>query len=137
VTDVLRASDRWLPDRARRWPAGRSVAAAILAVATVIALAGLAGPGPSTVPSPLGGDAQVGTHLTAVGIDGVVGLSGVKTAPAPSGQRATPGALPALLPLALVVALLLTPATAARSIRTLASQRLPSRRAPPRHAFSR
>jgi hypothetical protein len=89
------------------------------------------------VPPHLSGNAQLGTHLTAVGIDGVVGLSGVKTAPAPSGQRATPGALPALLPLALVGALLLALATTAPSTRRRALQRLPSRRAPPQHAFSR
>jgi len=137
VTDVLHASDRWLPARARRRPAGRSLAAAILAVATVIALAGLVAPGSSTVRSPAGGNAQLGIHLTAVGIDGVVGFSGVKIAPAPSGQRATPGALPALLSLAPVVALLIAPAISAPSMRRLALQRQPSRRAPPRDSFSR
>lgn len=133
---MLRASDRWLPDRVRRRPVGRSVAAALLAVATAIALAGLAGPGSSAVPSAPDGNAQLGIHLTAVAIDGVVGLSGVNTAPAPSGQRATPGALPALLALALV-ALLIAPANSTPSMRRPASQLLPSRRAPPGNAFSR
>lgn len=134
---MLRASDGRRPARARRrrWP--RPVVVTILAAATVIALTGLAGPASSAVPPPLAASAHLDAHLGAVGIDGVVGFTGVKTAPAPSGQRATPSALPAPLLAALLVMLLLAAATTAPSTRRRALRRLPSRRAPPQHAFSR
>jgi hypothetical protein len=134
---MLPAADRRRLNRARCRRLARCVAAAIFAFATVLALAGVAAGRPSTVPLPLGVSAQVGTHLTAVGGEVAVGLSRAKATVAPSGQRATPGALPALLPLALLVALLLAVPVAGQPTPGLAGQRLPSRRAPPRDAFSR
>jgi hypothetical protein len=134
---MLPAPDRRRLDWARCRRVARGLAAAIFAVATLLALVGLAAGRPSTVPLPLGVSAQVGTHLTAVGDDAVVGLNSAKAIVAPSGQRATPGTLPALLPLALLVALLLALPVAGQPTPGLAGQRLPSRRAPPRDAFSR
>jgi hypothetical protein len=134
---MLPASDRRQPNRARGRRVACRVAAAIFAVAALLALAGPAGVRQSTVPSLIGASAQVGTHLTAVGGDAVVALTSANATVAPSGQRATPGALPALLPLALLVALLLAHPVAGHSTLGLAAQRLPSRRAPPRDAFTR
>jgi len=130
---MLPASDQRRPHRGRC----RRVARGVIAVVALLALAGPAGVRPSTVPTVIGATAQVGTHLTAVGGDAVVALTSAKATVAPSGQRASPGALPALLPLALLVALLLAIPTAGRSTLGLTAQRLPSRRGPPRDAFTR
>jgi hypothetical protein len=134
---MLPASNQGRPHRARCRRVARGVLAAVFAVAGLLALAGPAGVSPSTVPSAIGASAQVGTHLTAVGGDAVAALASAKATVAPNGQRATPGTLPALLPLALLVALLLALPTAGQSTLGLTAQRLPSRRGPPRDAFTR
>ena len=134
---MLRAPAGGVPSRASRCPARRSVVAAILAVVSVIALSGSAGAKPSTTSPPAFGHAQLGIHLATDGIDGVVGVSGLKAATPTHGQRSTTGTSAALLPLALSVVLLLTLAASAASTGSLALRRLPSRRAPPQHAFSR
>jgi hypothetical protein len=103
----------------------------------MIALVGLVGGTSNPTQLRVGTHAHVGTDLAVVVIDRLVGANGTLTTPAPSGQRATPGALPALLPFALMVALLLTLAAPEQAIPLRVVRRLPLRRAPPRDAFSR
>jgi hypothetical protein len=103
----------------------------------MIALAGLVGGTSNPAQVRVASDARVGTDLAVVVIDRLVGVNGTMTTPAPSGQRATPGALPALLPFALMVALLLALGATDQAIPLRVVRRLPLRRAPPRDAFFR
>lgn len=132
-----RASDRQLPHRAAWRLGARGVAAVILAVATVLMLAGAAARSSSALPAPFDTTSHLGAHLTAaVGVDGIVGPRSSHHEPAP-GQRATPGALPVVPTFALLAGLLLITAIRAHAPRRVVRLRLPLRRGPPRDAFSR
>jgi hypothetical protein len=110
--------------------------AVLLAVVTMIALTGLVGGTTNPTQFRVAPAAHLGTDMAVVVIDRLVAVNGTITTAASSGQRTTPGALPALLPLALMVALLALAATE-QAIPLRVVRRLPMRRAPPRDAFFR
>jgi hypothetical protein len=136
VANVPGATDRQLPGRAGRWLGGRGLTT-ILAAATVLMLAGVTARGASSVSTAYDPSAYLGTQAgVALGADGMVGQRSPHHDPAP-GQRAIPGALPAVPSFAVFAAVLLGIVFWAGSWPPVARLRLPLRRGPPRDAFPR
>lgn len=138
---MLRDPSRRPPGQARRRTVARMAVTVMLgvaaAVATAVASAGLSEGVSARTPLAPGTHVQLGPQLIAFGTDAVDGLRATTTAPSASGQRATPGALPALVPVVLPVAVLFAVVAVARPIRPMAALALPLRRGPPWDAFSR